>query len=167
MAEFAGWSRTLPPRSRYSRFNVAACGRRFGKTVLGQDLLADVTLEGYPVAWFSPTYKMLVDVWRETVNALGPYATRRSAQEHRLELATGGILDMWSLDNPDAARGRKYARVVIDEAAMIPALMDAWQYVIRPTLVDYEGDAWFLSTPKGRNGFWQMYQWGQDPAMQE
>jgi hypothetical protein len=32
-------------------------------------------------------------------------------------------------------------------------------------LTDYGGDAYFLSTPKGRNGFWQMYQWGIDPEM--
>jgi hypothetical protein len=50
---------------------------------------------------------------------------------------------------------------------MVPALMDAWNYVLRPTLADWKGDAWFLSTPKGRNGFWQMWQYGQDDAMQE
>lgn len=50
---------------------------------------------------------------------------------------------------------------------MVPALMDAWQYALRPTLVDYQGDAYFLSTPKGRNGFWQMWQWGQDPLQAE
>src|SRR5690606_23712423 len=63
------------------------------------------------------------------------------------------------------ARGRKYARIIVDEAAMVPNLMDIWQYALRPTLADYAGDAWFLSTPKGRNGFWQMFQWGQDPEM--
>ncbi len=78
---------------------------------------------------------------------------------------TGGVIDMWSLDNPNIARGRKYARVVLDEWAMVGAAEEAWQEVIRPTLADLGGDAWFLSTPKGRNLFWQMYQWGQDPAM--
>jgi hypothetical protein len=45
--------------------------------------------------------------------------------------------------------------------------MDAWNYVLRPTLADYRGDAYFLSTPKGRNGFWQMWQWGQDEYQPE
>ena len=45
----------------------------------------------------------------------------------------------------------------------MPALMDAWNYAIRPTLADLKGDAWIYSTPKGRNGFWQMFQWGADP----
>lgn len=77
------------------------------------------------------------------------------------------MVEFWSLDNPDAARGRKYRRVIIDEAAMIAKLMDAWNMVIRPTLADYAGDAWFLSTPKGMNGFRTMFQWGLDPNLPE
>jgi len=116
----------------------------------------------FPVAWFSPTYKMLIETWREAVRTFAPITARRSVQERRIEFVTGGMLEFWSLDNPDVARGRKYRRVVVDEAAMVPNLMDIWQYAIRPTLADYNGDAWFLSTPKGRNGFWQMWQWGHD-----
>ena len=149
------------------RFNVLACGRRFGKTTLGIDRCVAPSVLAYPVGWFSPTYKMLLEVWRESVRILEPVTTRASGGEHRIENMAGGVLEFWSFDNPDAARGRKYKRIIVDEAAMVPALMDAWQYVLRSTLVDYSGDAWFLSTPKGRNGFWQMWQWGQDPAQTE
>jgi hypothetical protein len=110
---------------------------------------------------------MLTEIWREANRILAPITVRRSAQDHRLEFVTGGVLEFWSLDNPDVARGRKYRRVVVDEAAMIPTLMDTWNYVLRPTLTDYGGDAYFLSTPKGRNGFWQMWQWGVDPLQSE
>jgi hypothetical protein len=130
--------------------------------VLGLNRCADPAVMSYPVAWFSPTYKMLIEMWREAVRTFAPITARRSVQERRIEYVTGGMLEFWSLDNPDVARGRKYRRVVIDEAAMVPNLMDAWQYAIRPTLADYNGDAWFLSTPKGRNGFWQLWQRGQD-----
>jgi len=149
------------------RFNVEAWGRRTGKTVLGIDRIVEPALRGFPVAWFAPTYKMLSEVWRELRLVLQPVTTRSVAQEHRLELLTGGVVDMWSLDNPNIARGRKYRRVVCDEWAMVANADEAWQEVIRPTLADYSGDAWFLSTPKGRNLFWQMFQWGQDPAMQD
>jgi phage terminase large subunit-like protein len=145
------------------RFNVMACGRRFGKTRLGIDRLIRPALEGKPVAFFAPTYKMMSDVWRETYNTVQPATKRVASQEHRIELITGGIIDMWSLDTPDAPRGRKYARVIIDEAAMVPQLQEAWQASIRPTLTDYEGDAWFTSTPKGANFFRTIYQYGQDP----
>lgn len=129
--------------------------------------MADPRVLGYPVGWFSPTYKMLIEVWREAVRIFAPITSRRSAQEHRIEFITNGVLEFWSLDNPDAARGRKYRRILVDEAAMIPGLIDTWQMVLRPTLVDYAGDAWFFSTPKGRNGFWQMFAWGQDADMPE
>ena len=147
-----------------ARFNVVNVGRRAGKTILGQNRCATPETLSKPVAWFSPTYKMLLEVWRDMVRLLAPITTRRSGQDHRLELITGGLVEFWSLDNPDVARGRKYRRVIIDEAAMVANLVDVWQYTLRPTLADFSGDAWFLSTPRGRNGFWQMYQWGQDTA---
>lgn len=145
------------------RFNVLACGRRFGKTMLGIDLLIDKALDGFPVGWFSPTYKMLQEVWAEIRKTTQSLQTRISAQDHRIELVTGGLIDCWSLDAADSVRGRKYARVVLDEAAMVPGLADAWQAAIRPTLTDYKGDAFLLSTPKGINFFHECYQRGLDP----
>lgn len=110
---------------------------------------------------------MLLEVWRELVTIVKPIISRQSVTERRLELITGGTIELWSLDNPDAARGRAYKRIVVDEAAMVRDLGDAWNQVLRPTLADYSGDAWFLSTPKGHNTFWQMYQWGQDDQINE
>jgi phage terminase large subunit-like protein len=119
------------------RFNVICCGRRFGKTMLGMDRLIHPALQGKPVAWFSPTYKVLSDTWRQLRSTLGPVIRDKSEQEKRLELINGGVVELWSLDSPDSGRGRKYAAVVIDEAAMIPSLEEAWQESIRPTLTDY------------------------------
>lgn len=150
-----------------ARFNVVACGRRFGKSTLGMDRLVVPALEGKPVAWFSPTYKMLSEIWRDVRSLLLPVAERVAAQEHRIELLTGGVVDMWSLDAPDSVRGRKYQRVVLDEAAMVGNLGEAWNAVIRPTLTDYRGDAWLLSTPRGHNFFWQAYEYGKDPLRPE
>jgi len=147
-----------------ARYNVVCCGRRFGKTLLGIERIVHPALAGKPVAWFSPSYPMLTEVWRDLRAILLPVTARVDTQQHRVELVTGGVVDMWSLDSVNAPRGRKYARVVIDEAAMVRQLEEAWQAVIRPTLADYRGDAWFLSTPKGRNYFWHLYQRGQDEA---
>lgn len=166
---------TLPRRlawqqqvvSEAKRFNVVDVGRRAGKTTFGFDRCATQETLSLPVGWFSPTYKMLSEVWRLAVQTFAPITEKRNVQEHRIEFITGGLLEFWSLDNQDAARGRKYRRIIVDEAAMIANLLDAWNYVLRPTLADFQGDAWFFSTPKGRNGFWQMYLWGQDPASVE
>jgi hypothetical protein len=145
------------------RFNVLACGRRFGKTMLGIDLIIDKVLDGYPVSWFSPTYKMLAEVWKEIVQTTKPLQTRVARQEHRVELITGGVIDCWSLDAADSVRGRKYARVIVDEAAMVPNLYDSWQAAIRPTMTDYVGsDAFMLSTPKGVDFFFDCFSRGVD-----
>jgi hypothetical protein len=101
------------------------------------------------------------------VFALRPVASRTNEAEHRIELVTGGVVEAWSLDSPDPARGRKYKRVVIDEAALVQRFEEAWNGAIRPTLADLEGDAWFGSTPKGRNYFWQLYQRGLDASQSE
>jgi hypothetical protein len=145
-----------------ARFNVVNCGRRFGKTTLGVYLAITTALEGKLVGWFSPTYKMLTEVWEALKSRLRDAIAKISEQGKRIELLTGGVIEMWSLDTPDAARGRRYHRVIVDEAAMIAKLETAWNEVIRPTLIDFRGDAWFMSTPKGRNFYWTLYQRGQD-----
>ena len=149
------------------RFNVVNCGRRFGKSQMAIHRLSETALGGEPGAYFAPTYKMLSDVWREFNRLLDPVIEERNVQEHRLGLLGGGIIDFWSLDQPNTARGRKYARAVIDEAAMIGGLEEAFNEVITPTLTDLHGDADLLSTPKGRNFFWRCYVRGQDAEFPE
>lgn len=160
-----GWQAQVTAEA--ARFNVVAVGRRAGKTAHGIDRCADPAVLAYPVGWFSPTYKDMLEVWREVGQRFQPITARANASDRRLEFITGGVLEFWSLDNVQAGRGRKYRRVIIDEAAFVPNLLDSWNYAIRPTLADMKGDAWIYSTPKGRNGFWQMYQWGQDPARED
>ena len=140
------------------RFNVLVCGRRFGKTRLGVYMLAQTSTMKHPCAWFAPTYKDILEVWRDVNITLKPIIVRSNIQERRIELQDGGSIEFWSLENEDAGRGRKYKRVIIDEAAKAPYLQAAWEQAIRPTLTDYKGDAFFLSTPKGRNYFWRLYQ---------
>jgi phage terminase large subunit-like protein len=151
------------------RFNVAACGRRFGKTTFFLDMLIDDpgygVLDGYPCAWFAGTSKIFDEVWRLALETLRPIIRRTDTQKHRMEFHTGGILDFWSLDGGDkggAGRGRKYRRAAIDEAALVPGFMSVWTKAIRPTLVDLRGDAWFASTPRGRqNDFYDLWLRGQ------
>lgn len=151
------------------RFNVVACGRRWGKTTLAQDLVTDDpgygVLDGYPCGWFAGTSKIFDEVWRLALRTLAPVIARTDTQKHRLELVTGGILDFWSLDGGDrggAGRGRKYRRAIIDEAALVPGFMEVWSKAIRPTLVDLRGDAWFLSSTRGlQNDFYELFQRGQ------
>jgi hypothetical protein len=147
-----------------ARFRVVMCGRRFGKSALGIRLVCDTALAGQPVGWFAPSYKLALEAWRELVDRLKPVTARISEQDKRLELITGGVIEVWTLDGPDPARGRKYALVVIDEAGVAKDLLEVWQQAIRPTLVDLGGRALILGTPKGRrHGFVSLFTRGMLP----
>ena len=150
-----------------ARFNVVAIGRRGGKSALAQLLLAQTALAGQPGAYLAPTYKLLSEFWRELCGVLRPVTRRKLEDEHRLELITGGVIECWSTDTGDPGRGRRYKRVVLDEAAMMPNLMDVWNLAVRPTLVDLGGDGWFFSTPKGLNDFYLLWQNGTDKLQTE
>ena len=128
------------------------------------DRLIEPALSGQPVAWFAPTYRMLNENWRAVRHVLGPIITSANETQKRIELMTKGVIDMWSLDVHDSARGRKYKRVIVNEAAQVKNLGEAWPMVIRPTLADMQGDAWFLSTPRGLNEFYTLYQQADDDS---
>lgn len=130
------------------RFNVLKCGRRFGKTTICEELITDKIIEQLPVAYFSPTYKDLFNVWSRIKHILKPITISKDETVKQLTVLGGGTLDMWSMEDPDSGRGRKYARVIIDEAEKARHLEKAWQATIRATLADYKGDCWFLSTPR-------------------
>ncbi len=143
------------------RWNVLACGRRWGKTVLGRDLALRCALEGGLVAWGAPGYRYMSESYRVMRRSLGPLVLA-CTEEKRIELVGGGVVDFWSLNDKDAGRGFKYHRWIIDEAAMVKNLGAVFMEAVRPTLSDFQGDAWFLSTPKGRGFFWQAFGLGSD-----
>lgn len=138
------------------RFNVVCCGRRWGKSKMSVNLLAEPALSGDPAGYFTPTYRLLKETYNDCVKVLNPIISRKSDQQF-IELITGGNIDFWSLDNPFAGRSRKYKRSIVDEAAFAKSLWQSWTEAIRPTLTDLKGDAWFLSTPRGKNDFNKLY----------
>jgi hypothetical protein len=141
-----------------SRFGVVMCGRRFGKTKYGIYRACKAALQGERVGWFAPTYKYSLEAWREITHRLRPIASSVSEQEKRIELVTGGVIECWTMDTPDPARGREYHVVVIDEAGIVKDVEAIWQAAILPTLARHRGRALFLGTPKGRtHGFSQMF----------
>jgi len=145
-----------------SRFNVLDCGRRWGKSALAVNLLSETALSGYPTGYFTPTYKLLDGTYTECLSALEPLIKRKN--EHQfIELITGGRIEFWSMENQLAGRSRKYKRSVVDEAAFAKNLFQRWNEGIRATLSDLKGDAWFLSTPRGKNDFFKLFMRGKDP----
>lgn len=147
------------------RFNHLRCGRRFGKTTLIEELCSPV-LDGWPVGVWFPTYKDLSEVWKDVKKKYAPIILKVNEQLKQIELITTreengdtvhGLIDFWSMEEPDSGQGRKYKRAIIDEAAKATKLYQAWENTIRPTLTDYIGDAFILSRPKGKtNGFYKL-----------
>jgi hypothetical protein len=90
---------------------------------------------------------------------LRPIVDTSSRTPPVIRLSNGGRIDFWSLENPIAGRGRRYRRIVIDEAAFTKdgdnrsddSMMALWEKGIKPTLFDYGGEALVCSNSAGRN----------------
>ena|SRR3990167_4247906 len=145
------------------RFNVLCNGRRWGKTTLSERLVKPAITHAHRIGFWAPTYKDLSDPWNDLKFRLHHIVEKKDEQLKQLILYGGGIIDMWSMDDPNSGRGRKYHRAIIDEFAKAGKHgKDSWQKTIRPTLTDYKGDAWFLSTPQGVNSyFYELFKMEQ------
>lgn len=145
-------------KNERKRHNVLCNGRRWGKNILMQDLAVETALANHaPIGWGAPIFKQTLDDYRALDNILAPVITRRSISEMRLEILGGGSIEFWSMDKPDSIRGKKYRRFIVNEAGFVPNLLDIRNYIIMPTLIDYQGDEYYAGTPKGMNGFYALY----------
>lgn len=148
------YNKQLKMKSQLRRYNVINCGRRTGKTFLAINIMIEkYLLSGYPIAFCSPTYKMMLKVWKELKGLLYPIIKDVNEQNKTIVLQTLGEIDFWSLESADSMRGNKYKALFFDEAAMVKKLEDIWIDIARPTLFDYEGDCYWFSTPRGINYF--------------
>ncbi len=142
-----------------ARFKVLSAGRRWGKTRLGVNECLDAASKGGRAWWVSPSYKTSEVGWRplRQIARKIPNAEVRLA-DRVVILPGGGMVAIRSADNPDSLRGEGLDFVVMDECAFMQK--EAWAEAIRPALSDRLGRALFISTPKGRNFFWELYQRG-------
>lgn len=146
-----------------ARFKVLACGRRWGKTRLGALLCVTTALKGGRAWWVAPSYPMASIGWRLTKRLSNqiPGVNKREV-DRLIDYPSGGMIQVKSADNPDSLRGEGLDFLAMDECAFIKEA--AWAEALRPALSDRMGHALFISTPKGRNWFWRLWQAGQDPS---
>jgi len=111
--------------------------------------------------WVAPSYPMSMVGWREIKRLATqiPGTVLREA-DRIVTLPGGGWVQVRSADNPDSLRGEGLDFCVLDECAFIAEA--AFTEALRPALSDRQGRALFISTPKGRNWFWRIWQRGQD-----
>ncbi len=146
-----------------ARFKVLLCGRRWGKSLISQIISINGIINKKQVAYVTPTYQLSKIFFQDILKVL-PAALIKSANKTDLiiELITGGSLAFLTGERLDNFRGRKFHTVIIDEAAYIPDLENAWLNSIRPCLTDYQGNALFISTPRGKNYFYTLFLKGQN-----
>lgn len=157
-----------------ARYKVLACGRRYGKTFLVVLMALAVLFQTRRRVWIiAPDYSLCEKVFRELYNILvtqmkiiqpgkpGKGRARNQKGDYYLETPWGSVLEAKSLENPDSLAGEANDLVIVDEAALADNIYDTWVQMIKPTLMDKEGSAIFISTPRGRNSFYKMYLLGQ------
>jgi hypothetical protein len=86
----------------------------------------------------------------------------KSAHINNLEitLVNGRKILVRGADNQDSLRGVSLTYLVMDEVAFIKP--EIWERVLRAALSDKKGRAMFISTPSGRNHFYEWFQTGQE-----
>jgi phage terminase large subunit len=148
-----------------TRFVVAVCHRRFGKSVLAVNHLirrALVNTRDRPrTAYIGPTY-------RQTKTVVWDYAQHYSRpvpgieinqSELRIDYPNKGQVRLYGADNPDALRGIYLDDFVGDEFGMQPKKV--FSEVLRPALSDRVGGGLIIGTPNGKNQFWELAEYAK------
>ena len=141
-----------------ARFKVLAAGRRWGKTRLGVNECLDIAAQGGRAWWVAPSYKTSEVGWRPLKRIGNKIGAEVRKVDRTINLPGGGSVQVRSADDPDSLRGEGLDFVVLDENAFMKE--EAWTEALRPSLSDRQGKALFISTPKGHNWFWRLYQQG-------
>ena len=141
-------------RLQSKRFNWLSAGRRWRKTTLGIAIAVEQAIAGQHRLWGAPTYDQVRIAWDEARKSAGEVFNFTQMRMTAVS-PTGGRIIFRSLDDPDNARGHTVDGVNLDEVGDIkPA---AYYEVLRPMLIDTNGDLWGHGTPKGRNWFWKEH----------
>jgi hypothetical protein len=146
-----------------ARFRVAACGRRWGKTLAAT---AEMTRHAWEAPgslsfWVAPVLRQSSIAFDLVRKGMPEGAvTEIHKTEKRVTLINGSSLEFRSAEIPENLRGFGIDFLVVDEAAFLPRGL--WEEVLRPALADREGRALLIGTPKGKNWFYRAFARGRD-----
>jgi phage terminase large subunit-like protein len=104
-------------------------------------------------------------IW-ELLHDLGrPVIKSSHVNNLEITLLNGRKILVRGADNPDSLRGVSLTYLVLDECAFIK--QDVWEKILRAALSDRKGRALFISTPSGRNWFYDVFNLGQSGEDEE
>lgn len=152
------------------RWSVLVAHRRAGKTVAVAQKLVKCALThkrpGPPLryAYIAPTRDQAKDIaWAYLKDYAGKIpGTIINESELKITFLNKAQIRLYSGENYERMRGLYFDGVVSDEDADIPP--QAFDYVILPCLLDYNGWHTRIGTPKGKNVFYKAFRAAQtDP----
>ena len=149
------------------RFRVLNCGRRFGKTVLAIEEMVGVAIakKDRRVAYFAPTRDDAREItWAMLTKKCENITTYKNESLLQLKVMTQdegeSMIALYGWESvQERGKGRGLANdfIVCDEVATYRNFWIGWNEVLSPTLIDNKGSAMFISTPKGFNHFYDLY----------
>lgn len=142
------------------RFRILCCGRRWGKTTLAIDQMKGrASIPNSRIVYVAPTIQQARDIaWEQLKNDCRQAADKIwEAPNMQILLVNGSLIQLKGWEAIETLRGQKFNLVVLDEVAMMRNFWLTWQEVIRPTLTDMKGEGLFISTPKGFNHFYDLF----------
>lgn len=156
-------------RSEASR-RVVACGVRWGKSIMAahEGIAAAMRPAERGIGWVvAPTYDLADRVYREIVVVAAEHLRHRivslKESERRLVLRNmgGGASEIRakSADNPISLLGEGLDWVIVDEAARMKPTI--WEGHLSQRLLDKQGWALLISTPRGKGWFYELWRRGQ------
>lgn len=145
-----------------ARWIVLVVHRRGGKTVASLNHLQRdaLTTPNSRFAYIAPTYKQAKDLAWDLIKYYARTIPGVSFNESelRVDYPNGSRIRLYGADNPDSLRGISLWGVVFDEYSQQPS--NIFTEIIRPALSDHRGYAIWIGTPKGKNEFYKLYQYG-------
>lgn len=149
------------------RFRVINAGRRFGKsTLIAWEMFAiAISVENGRVPYYAPTRDDARDILWKTLKDIAAPLTVGDPNESRLEITVrnrfGGtslmILYGWeAVQERGKGVGVRNDHIFCDEVSKYKNFKFGWEEILRPTLIDRQGGATFISTPNGFNHFYDL-----------
>lgn len=137
-------------------------GRRWGKTMWSAiELYTRALRVKGDYFWVAPTADVARIGWDMWHQLLPPRAYRERKSENLRVLPNGSQVFFRSAERPDLLRGRGLSGLVIDEASDVDP--EAWNFSLAPALADKRGWAIVIGTPRGRNWFFDLFRYANDP----
>lgn len=152
------------------QFVVCCWSRRTGKTVAAVIRMmtkAGSMRPGSNIVVLAKTNDQVRLVWMPMIKELFPNHIKKITVQPATVILTNNVSIHMRGGNDDAAvdsvRGMSLQHAVVDEAAFLKNAKYAINDVIMPALGDSEGSCDFISSPNGRNDFYDLYNRGLSP----